>query len=1097
MMNEIVIPGLYLLSGICAYAAINHFSIALHRPRDRVHLLFGGMCLSMLMFGLFQIRCYRAETVVDFVPAFKCSIAVIMPFFVLFLWFVAEYTGVRQRPLLMGLSFLYAVLFVVNLTQPYSLQFEDLQGLESLRLPWNETLAKPVGRLSVWFPFAVVLVLSTYGFELYALGACYRRTGRPTILVMLLAVGLFVLTSIEGILVRMSVMDFVYLGPLGYLVLVIAMSVTLSVETRERLRDSDKRLRFLVMQSPFSIQIFAPDGRTRMVNSAWRRLWGLRLDSLAEYNVFEDQQLIDKGVMPYVERGFAGEATEIPTIIYNPADNPVLRGPVRDRWIRAHVYPIKDASGRVSDVILMHEDVTEKKCVENAIHQIAAGVSGERGQLFFSQLVRHLARLFGADYAFIGMLAEDHPEEINTLAVCAYGEIVDNFSYALAGTPCANAVGCETCIYPQDVQRQFPADRLLAGMGAEAYIGRSLFNSAGQPLGLIAVVAGKPMQNIDPVQDILGIFAARAAAEIERMRAEQTLRTTTEQLRATIEFTPNVAVQWVDQNGRIMLWNGASETMFGWRKDEAIGKTLDQLIHTPEETAAFLGICSEIQRTGKPKGPAEYTFRHRDGTLRTRISTLFGLPDVKGQPRFACMDVDITEHKHAEARIHQLAYQDGLTGLANRHSLQEHLGQSLEEARRSGRQGAMLLIDLDHFKTINDALGHNVGDEVLCAVALRLSGTVGEQGFPARLGGDEFVVVMENLPPDEVEAAVAADAMAREIGASLVAPIILGERVFNVGVSIGVALFQNGNITVQDILRRADMALYRSKQLGRGNIQFFLPSLSLQAVADQRLRLERGLRTALANNQLELYFQPQVTVEGRVFGAETLLRWRHPELGVVSPSRFIPVAEETGLIHSIGEWVLRRACDRLAAWSRADTRFSGHLTVNLSPWQFARPDIVQSIRGLIAEQGVNPERLVLEVTESALLYDVHETIEKFTALRSAGFKVSLDDFGTGYSSLAYLKDLPLDILKIDKAFVDVVGTGQKYPVVDTIITLGRNMNLTVIAEGVETAAQLDLLVNSGCDGFQGYLFCRPLPEDEFLRWLLANTPMPIQGIDMA
>jgi diguanylate cyclase (GGDEF)-like protein/PAS domain S-box-containing protein len=577
--------------------------------------------------------------------------------------------------------------------------------------------------------------------------------------------------------------------------------------------------------------------------------------------------------------------------------------------------------------------------------------------------------------------------------------------------------------------------------------------------------------------------------------SEQALRATTEQLRATIEFTPNVAVQWYDQSGRILFWNSASETMFGWRKDEAIGKTPDQLIHTPEEMAIFLDICSKVQRTGKPNPPAEYTFRHRDGSRRTCISTVFGLPNVKGKPRFVCMDVDITEHKRAEARIHHLAYQDGLTGLANRRSLQEHLAQVLNEVGHSGRQGAMLLIDLDHFKTINDALGHNVGDEVLRAVAHRLSGTVGERGFPARLGGDEFVVVMENLPPDEVKSAAAAEALAREISASLDAPIVLGECVFNVGASIGVSLFQNGKITVPDILRQADMALYRAKNLGRGNIQFFLPSL--QAVADQRLRLERGLRTALANNELELYYQPQVTAAGQVFGAEALLRWRHPEMGVVSPSRFIPVAEETGLIHSIGEWVLRQACDKLAAWSRTETQFCGDLTVNLSPWQFVRPDFVQSIRGLIAEQGITPERLVLEVTESALLYDVRETIEKLAALRSAGLKVSLDDFGTGYSSLAYLKDLPLDILKIDKAFVDEIGSGPKYPVVDTIITLGRNMNLTVIAEGVETAAQCGLLVNSGCNAFQGYLFCRPLPEDEFLHWLRTETPVPIRTIDLA
>ncbi|MGH8581259.1 MAG: EAL domain-containing protein [Gammaproteobacteria bacterium] len=1094
-MNEIVIPGLYLLSGICACASINHLAIALRRPRDRVHLFFSGMCLLVVTFGVCQVWGYRAETVAHFALALKWSLAALVPFLILFLWFVAEYTGVRPRPLLAGLSVLFAVLFVVNLMQPYSLQYEDIRSLERLYVPWGEALAKPVGRVSAWFQIGVAVVFATFGFALYALGAWYRRTRERTALIMLLAVGLFVLASVEGILVRLSVIDFVILGPFGYLTMVIAMSVTLSYETRERLYRSESRFRSLVEQSPFSIQMLAPDGRTLTVNPAWERLWGIKLDALAGYNLLEDRQLIDKGAMPYVARGFAGVATEVPTIIYNPADNPVVRGPYRDRWIRAHIYPIKDGTNRVSEVILMHEDVTEKKHVEDAIRQIAAGVSAQSGQLFFRRLVQHLAKLFDADYAYIGMLGEGNPEQINTLVVCAHGEIVDNFSYALAGTPCANVVGQETRVYPRDVQRLFPEDLLLAEIGAEAYIGTCLFGAAGHPLGLIAVVDTKPLLHIEPMRNILDIFAARAAAEIERLHAEQALHQSTEQLHATIEFTPNVAIQWYDQDGRILFWNSASESMFGWRKEEAIGKTLDQLIHTPEETAAFLAVCSKVQRTGKPNEPTEYTFRHRDGTRRTGVSTIFALPNVDGRPRFTCMNVDITKHKGAEAQIHRMAYQDGLTELANRVSLQEHLGQVLEQSGRSGNQGAMLLIDLDHFKTINDALGHDVGDDVLRAVARRLSGTVRERGFLARLGGDEFVVVMAGLSPDEVEAAAAADALAREIATRLADPIVLGERVFNVGASIGAALFQDGHVAGPDLLRRADIALYRAKNLGRGNVQFFLPAL--QAVADQRLRLERELRAALANRELELYFQPQVTAAGQVFGAEALLRWRHPELGVVSSSKFIPVAEETGLIHTIGEWVLRQACERLAAWSRAGTGLAGYLTINVSPWQFARRDFVQSIRALIAEQGIDPARLVLELTESALLYDVHETIEKLAALRSGGLKVSLDDFGTGYSSLAYLKDLPLDILKIDKAFVDELETEQKYPIVDTIITLGRHMNLMVIAEGVETTAQRDLLVNLGCNGFQGYLFCRPLPEDEFLRWNMLNTRVPTENIESA
>ena len=316
------------------------------------------------------------------------------------------------------------------------------------------------------------------------------------------------------------------------------------------------------------------------------------------------------------------------------------------------MYPIKDEADQVSDVILIHEDVTEKKYVEDAIRQIAVGGSATSGRLFFRRLVQQLAKLFGADYAFIGMLAEDNPYKINTLAVCA-----------------------------------------------------------------------------------------------------------------------------------------------------------------------------EIQRTGKATEPTEYTFKRRDGTQGTCISTMFALPNANGQPHFVHMDMDITKHKRAEAETHHMAYQDSLTGLANRRSLQEHLERALENIR-VGAAGAMLLIDLDHFKTINDALGHNVGDEILCAVARRPSDTVGDCGFLARLGGDEFVVVMEDLVPDEVEAAAAADALARQIATRLADPIVLNERVFNVGVSLGAALFQNGNITVSNILRYADMALVPSQKPGARQYPIFPTSLA-------------------------------------------------------------------------------------------------------------------------------------------------------------------------------------------------------------------------------------------------------------------------------
>ena len=1069
-MNEIVIPGLYLAAGAYLYATFHQLSIGLGRHGNQTHLLFGGMCLLMALFSLGVLYGYRADTVDRLVPPLKWSLATAVLFFALFPWFTAEYTGVRPRWFLAGWSVLVLVLFVVNLIQPYGLQFREITAIELLPVPWGESLSHPEGPISPWFGVAIALVLTAFAFAFYALGRLYCRAPKRSVLVMILGVTLFLLTAMEGILARMSVIDFIVLGPFGYLGMVIAMGVTLAYESRERLRLSESRFRSFVEQSPFSIQILAPSGATTMVNRAWERMWGVEPEVLAENRL-----------LPLVQRIFAEETTGFPAVLYHhPAGHGVLKGSRRERWIRTRGYPIKDSAGRVSEVVLIHEDVTDQKREEEAIHRIAAGVSAESGEEFFRRFVQHLAGLFGADYAFIAVLAGGNPGAVETLAVCTRGRITENFTYTLAGTPCADVVGGSTCAYSHEVQRRFPEDRLLADMRVEGYIGTPLFGSAGQPLGLIAVMDTRPLHRVEQVRDILEIFAARAASEIERMRAQESLRLTTEQLRATIEFTPNVGIQWYDDQKRILLWNGASERIFGWKKDEALGKTLDQLVYTPDQAAAFSALCAEVQRTGKPAEPKECPFRHRDGTLRTAISAVFPLPDGSGRARFVCTDVDVTDQKRAETQIHRMAYHDVLTDLPNRQALREHL----EKAMRSGEQGAMLLVDLDHFKTINDALGHHIGDEVLCAVANRLVDTIGDAGFIARLGGDEFVAVLEGLPGSKGEATAAADALAREIAENLAVPIVLDDRVFNVGASIGATLFQEGRITVSDILRQADMALYLAKDRGRGNVQFFLPSL--QEAADQRLKLERGLRSALAKNELEIYFQPQVTAAGQVFGAEALLRWRHPELGLVSPAVFIPIAEETGLIHAVGEWVLREACSRLGVWSRGKAGFTGHLSVNLSPWQFARTDFVQSFCGLLAEQGTEPGRLVLEVTESALLYDIQETIEKLTALKSAGFRVSLDDFGTGYSSLAYLKELPLDILKIDKAFVDELKKkAGGHPIVNTILALGHNMNLMVIAEGVETEAQRDQLLQSGCNGFQGYLFCRPLPADDFTDWLVS------------
>jgi diguanylate cyclase (GGDEF)-like protein len=961
-----------VLSGICAYATALHLTVALRRPFDRAHLLFAGLCLATAAFGLANAWTYQAESVAGVATALRWNIALAAPIYGLLLWFTALYSGVRPRRFLAGMSLLIGALFVVNLFQPYSLQFEEIHGIERLRLPWGEELTLPLGRNGPWFFIAISAVLIVLGYLLYALVRHWRRQRQGTAFAMLLAATIWFGAVVEGILVRAGVIDFLHLGPFGFLIMVIVMSVACSRETRQRMEDSERRFRSLVEQSPFSIQVLAPDGSTRQVNPAWEELWGLKAEGLVNYNILEDRQLVDKGIMPYIKEGFAGgPPREIPPIVYNPADNPVVKGPfreaanapsvargprlgpIRDRWVRAHIYPLKGEDGAIQDVILVHEDITEKKRVEDAIRLIAAGVSAETGERFFQKLVQSLAALFDADYAFIGLLDERDAQRVNTLAVCAHDAIAPNLSYALAGTPCANVMGQSTCAYPRGVQRLFPQDRLLAEMGVEGYIGTPLFDARGQPLGIIVVLDGKPLEHIEQFQDILEIFAARAGAEMQRERAE--------------------------------------------------------------------------------------------------------------------------------AHIRRMAYYDYLTGLASRAHLHERLSEVLRAARLAGDVGALLLIDLDHFKTINDALSHDVGDEVLRAVARRLTEVVAGRALVARFGGDEFVVLMRTGAADTKAAEQAAREMAQQLLEKLLSPLFVGDRAFTLGASIGIVLFPENGETELDIVRHADMALYRAKQLGRGNIQFFSPGM--QDAATSRLQLEDGLRRAVGNGELELYFQPQLDAAGRTIGAEALLRWHHPELGDVPPATFIPIAEETGLIHAIGRWVFDQACERFTAWRRAGAPFAGCLSINMAPWQFARPDFVEQVRYTLKKYSIDPGSLMLELTETALLYDLEEAVEKLAALRALGLKVALDDFGTGYSSLAYLRDLPLDQIKIDRAFVSELGGAVEHPLVESMIAIGQHMKLTVVAEGVETEAQRNALVKLGCESFQGYLFCRPIPEKDFLRWL--------------
>ena len=428
---------------------------------------------------------------------------------------------------------------------------------------------------------------------------------------------------------------------------------------------------------------------------------------------------------------------------------------------------------------------------------------------------------------------------------------------------------------------------------------------------------------------------------------------------------------------------------------------------------------------------------------------------------------DITDRKLAEARIEHLAFYDALTELPNRRLLLDRLEQNISRARRYGHYGAMLFLDLDRFKNINDSLGHPVGDALLQAVSKQLLQDLRSDDTVSRLGGDEFVMLLSDLGNDPTTAAALAQQKAEHIKLRLAEKNIIDGHELHITPSIGVAMFpsgKNSQETGNDILRYADTAMYRAKDDGRDTIRFFLPSM--QSAADSRLATEKELRYALDRNELSLYFQPQVNSNGQILGAETLARWKHSEKGFISPDIFIPIAEATGLILPIGEWVLRTACEHLKLWNDNGLEVN-HLAVNVSPRQFRQPNFVSQVQNILDQTGADPNQLGLELTEGMVIDNILDTIEKMEALKKLGIELSIDDFGTGYSSLTYLKKMPLDILKIDKSFVrDIETDSSDAAIVDTIISIATHLDLKVIAEGVETRFELDFLEGKGCPLYQ-------------------------------
>ncbi|WP_019703643.1 EAL domain-containing protein [Paracidovorax oryzae] len=821
-------------------------------------------------------------------------------------------------------------------------------------------------------------------------------------------------------------------------------------EAESRLRESESRLQLLGRNLPDSVlyqMVREPDGRRRFVHmgEALERLVGV-----SAADVMEDAQRLFDRIDPE-DRAAQAAADEVSYRTMGVGESVVRmrRMDGAPRWIRLSSSPrlLTGGSGRVIwDGVLT--DVTEQREAQDLsrAHEI--------------QLASLLGRMPGG----ISRLDRD----LRILYVNpSQAQWLRRTPQELEGRRASEVLSAEL------VQSLHP-HMLQALQGRPVVFDyRSPFRGEGPEFFHTTII---PETGPDGRVVAIMVFAVdvteqkHLALELSQQRSR---------LASLVNAIPDV-VFLKDASGRYLSCNPVFERYLGRRERDIVGLGDEELM-TPIEAARVRQLDERAMAAWQPVVYEETLTFAEDGyagyfeTIKTPIRDMHG--HVTG---LLSVSRDITDRKKAEQQIELLAFFDALTGLPNRRLLLDRLQRAGAACQRNEKLGALLFIDLDNFKDLNDTLGHDMGDRLLVQVAQRLQECVRTSDTVARFGGDEFVVMLEGLDADTAQAALQAEQVAEKLLAQLNRPFEMGAQQHYSTPSIGITLFGDQRRSVDELLKRADLAMYQAKAAGRNTQRFFDPDMQAQVTA--RSQLESDLRQGIARHELTVHLQPIVDGSTRLCGAEALVRWRHPVKGLVSPADFIPLAEETGLILPLGRQVLQTACEQLVRWAAHPATAAFTIAVNVSARQFRQPDFVAEVLGTLAATGANPQRLKLELTESLLLGDVEDTIGRMAQLKRVGVGFALDDFGTGYSSLSYLKRLPLDLVKIDQSFVrDVLTDPNDAAIVRTILALAKSLDLQVVAEGVETAGQLSFLKLHGCEGFQGYLFGRPVPMDTFER----------------
>ncbi len=846
----------------------------------------------------------------------------------------------------------------------------------------------------------------------------------------------------------------------------------------EAIRSSEERYRLLLNHSPVGIFHYDNNLVITYCNSRFadilhntvEQLVGLDMKTLKDHAIFPALRKPLTGTTGFYEGKYHSTLHEITL------------------WIEMTCAPSRDGNGRIVGGVAIVQDISERRDAEEVLRSRTGELELHNRTLsqinqhvplnnVLENVVRQIEALHQEMICSILLLDRDG----KTLKHGAAPGLPDAYNQAISGLVIGDGLGsCGTAAFRgervivEDVRSHpyWEKYRDLAQMaGVQSCWSQPIKGQNAKVLGTFAIYHRHPSSPSKDEISLIERYANLVQIAIESYQAQNDLRV------SATAFESQEGVLITDANSVILRVNKAFTDVTGYTAEEVVGKNPRMLSSGRQDANFYAEMWRCINSTGTWEG--EIWNKRKNGQIFPEQLTIAAVRNAEGAiTNYVASLTDITSRKEAEKEIKYLAFYDSLTKLPNRRMLVDRLQHALAASGRSGKFGALLFLDLDNFKALNDTLGHDVGDLLLQEVAGRLSACVREGDTVARLGGDEFVVILEELSQDKIEAAERTEVVAEKLFASLRQTYHLAQYESRSTPSIGATLFGDQLQTTDELMKQADIAMYQSKKAGRNTLRFFDPEM--QNTLNSRAVIEGDLHRALELGQFHLYYQIQMDNLNTPIGTEVLIRWLHPEQGLVSPAKFVPLAEETGLILPIGHWVLDTACAQLGRWQKDAKTRDLVIAVNVSAKQFHQRGFVGEVRSVLSQHGVRPELLKLELTESMLLDNIEDTIATMVELKTLGVQFSLDDFGTGYSSLQYLKRLPLDQLKIDQSFVrDIQFDSSDRAIVGTIIAMAHSLNLDVIAEGVETAQQRQLLLDMGCIHFQGYLFGKPMPLQQF------------------